>query len=126
MKFILFTLLIFCVLSKETHKVNRSKYFLCEFLTPKKCQIENEEGLKAFIKSEFPNYPMVINQHSDRAAFVFYDILGTKIEEISLIGLKQSQIENILDKRGFYTENPDQFKEYDDKVSDEYILDLMK
>ena len=82
--------------------------------------------IESIIKSEFPNYPMVINQHSDRAAFVFYDILGTKIEEISLIGLKQSQIENILDKRGFYTENPDQFKEYDDKVSDEYILDLMK
>ena len=126
MKFILITLLIFSVVSKETHKVDRNKYFLCEFLTPKKCQIENEEGIKAFIKSEFKNYPMVINQHSDRAAFVFYDILGTQIEEISLIGLKQSQIENILDKRGFYTENPKTFEQYDEKVSDEFIMDLLK
>ena len=104
---LLFFLCIITAFGAETHKVDRNKYFICEFLTPKKCQIENEEGIKAFIKSEFPHYPMVINQHSDRAAFVFYDILGTQIEEVSLIGLKQSQIENILDKRGFYTENPE-------------------
>ena len=126
MKLILVFILFISVYSAETQKVDKSKYFLCEFLTPKKCQIENEEGIKAFIKSEFRNYPMVINLQSDRAAFVFYDILGMPIEEVSLLGLKQSQIENILDRRGYYNENPSSFSSFEDKVTDEFIMDLMK
>lgn len=53
------TLIAFCILSivlaDEINKVDRNVYFSCEFLTPRKCQIETEEGIKAFWKSNFPN-----------------------------------------------------------------------
>ncbi|GAB1227922.1 hypothetical protein ENUP19_0364G0046 [Entamoeba nuttalli] len=69
---------------------------------------------------------MLIHTNSDRAAFVFYNIIGQKIEEISLLGLKQSQIENILEKRGFYNENPSQFKKFEELFNDEFVMNLIK
>lgn len=68
---------------------------------------------------------MVIHRNDNRAAFVFYDIKHTPIEEVSLLGLKQSQIENILDKRGFYCENPKQFKDLEDLFTDDFVLNLI-
>ncbi|ELP85670.1 hypothetical protein EIN_409890 [Entamoeba invadens IP1] len=122
----LFVLLFVFAFSEEIKKIDQSKYFNCEFHTPRKCQIENEEGIKAFIKSEFLNYPMVIHTNSDKAAFVFYDVTGTQIEEIPLLGLRQSQIENILDRRGFYCENPKQFKKLEELFTDDFVLNLVK
>ena len=123
---LLFCVLFFILINSEEQIIDKTKYLNCEFLTPRKCQIEQEEGIKGFMNSNFPHYPMIIHVQSDRAAFVFYDILGNEIEEISLYGLKQSQIENILDKRGFYTENPNQFKSFEETFTDEFVADLVK
>ncbi|EMD44089.1 Hypothetical protein EHI5A_056270 [Entamoeba histolytica KU27] len=126
MSLLFIVICIIVVSGNDNQKIDRNQYFVCEFHTPRKCQIENEEGIKAFLKSEFPNYPMLIHTNSDRAAFVFYNIIGQKIEEISLLGLKQSQIENILEKRGFYNENPGQFKKFEELFNDEFVMNLIK
>ncbi|KAL7718862.1 Selenoprotein F/M domain-containing protein [Entamoeba marina] len=125
MKVPFLTIFLLCVLTQadEPNLIDSSQYFNCEFHTPRPCQIETEYGVKAFMESNFPHYPMIIHVNSDKTAFVFYDILRQPIEEISLLGLKQSQIENILDKRGFYSENPDQFKELE-KFFDDLLIDL--
>ena len=68
---------------------------------------------------------MIIHTHSDRAAFVFYDITHTPMEEVSLSGLKQSQIENILDRRGFYCQDPSEFRPLEELFTDEYVLGLV-
>ncbi|KAL7713920.1 hypothetical protein QTN25_008480 [Entamoeba marina] len=109
----------------EIQKIDSTNYFNCEFHTPRPCQIETEYGVKGFMNSNFTNYPMIIHVNSDKTAFVFYDILRQPIEEISLLGLKQSQIENILDKRGFYCENPNQFKKLEDLFDDDFIMNLI-
>ena len=67
---------------------------------------------------------MVIRVHSDRAAFVFYDLTHAVLEEVPLNGLRRAQIETVLDDRGFYCEDASQFSDLPLALSDDVIAAL--
>ncbi|KAL7715955.1 Selenoprotein F/M domain-containing protein [Entamoeba marina] len=94
-----------------------SNHFRAILSVPPTCTLKHEHGLSAFIEGGYKNYPLLIKKSSKQMALEFYDITNTLIEEIDIEGFKKSQIENVLDTRGFYFENPTLLN--DDGITDD-------
>ncbi|EKE40518.1 hypothetical protein ENU1_087950 [Entamoeba nuttalli P19] len=92
-------------------KADVKKYFRAVLNIPPTCTLRTEPGISAFINSKYPNYPMVIKIGSSKTTLEFYDLTNQLLEEINIEGFKKTQIENLLDKRGFYCENPSSFNQ---------------
>ena len=105
-------------------KADRERYFKAVIFIPKDCTLRTEPGITAFIDSGYRNYPLLLKVGSDTAMLAFYDITGTVIEEIGIEGFKKTQIENVLDNRGFYCEDADLFKEQELSAMDASFLEL--
>ena len=92
---------------------DRNEYFRAIINIPKDCTLKTEPGIVAFIDSGYAHYPLLIKLGSNKTTVEFFDITDSLIEEVNIEGFKKTQIENLLDNRGFYCENEELFKEQD-------------
>ncbi|ELP93367.1 hypothetical protein EIN_057720 [Entamoeba invadens IP1] len=116
----MFTLILLFALSyaeDATLKENYDRYFRAVVYVPKTCTLKTEPGVASFLNGKYENYPLLLKIGSNKTAIAFYDITGQLIEEINIEGFKKTQIENLLDRRGFFIEDVKAFKanEIDDK-----------
>ena len=90
---------------------DRNEYFRSVINIPKDCTLKTEPGIISFINSGYTHYPLLIKLGSNKTTIEFFDITDSLIEEVNIEGFKKTQIENLLDNRGFYCENEELFKE---------------
>ena len=107
-------------------KQERTKYFRSIIYMPQDCSLKTEPGIVSFIEGVYENYPMLMKLGSNKTTIEFYDITNTLIEEINIEGFKKTQIENLLDNRGFYCEDTTLFKEQELTSLDTSFLELFE
>ena len=108
---IIVILLFITVIKAAKLEHNKEEYFRAIINVPKDCTLKTEPGIVSFIESGYGNYPLLVKLGSNKTTMEFFDVTDTLIEEVNIEGFKKTQIENLLDNRGFYCENKELFKE---------------